>query len=55
MHVNENCLGCGVCAEVCALEAITIVDSRATIDQELCVGCGLCADACPLEAIEPAA
>lgn len=55
MRVNENCMGCGVCAEVCALEAISIIDGRAMINQELCVECGMCADICPLEAIEPAA
>jgi ferredoxin len=47
---TARCTGCGACAEVCPMEAIT-VDATATIETSSCTGCGLCVDECPQEAI----
>jgi Fe-S-cluster-containing hydrogenase component 2 len=47
---QETCTGCGACAEVCPVDAIT-VDDTAKVDAELCTGCGACVDECPVEAI----
>jgi len=41
------CRGCGVCAEACRFDAISMTP-RATIAPLRCEGCGLCADVCPL-------
>lgn len=52
---KETCTACGLCVEVCPVDAITKVEYDGgevyTIDPELCTNCGLCADECPVEAI----
>jgi len=51
--VTEKCVGCGKCTkDVCFVNAITIKDNQAEIDQRLCLGCGRCVSACPTGAIE---
>jgi MinD superfamily P-loop ATPase len=49
----ERCTGCGVCTEVCADGAITLIDGTATVDEGRCTGCGACLSVCPREAIQP--
>ena len=54
---TENCIGCGLCAEVCAfgaieLEAVEGKGYRAKNISASCKGCGLCAASCPQQAID---
>ncbi|MGV8079844.1 MAG: 4Fe-4S dicluster domain-containing protein [Syntrophales bacterium] len=53
---EEGCTGCGRCAEVCPVEAMTLVSANdpgkpkkriARLREEVCLGCGLCVRACP--------
>ncbi|MDY7010120.1 MAG: 4Fe-4S binding protein [Planctomycetota bacterium] len=47
----EKCTGCGSCVDVCPVEAISLNDGKAVIDEDTCTECGLCVDECPEEAI----
>lgn len=51
--VTEACRGCiaHTCMEVCPAGAITKVNGRSYINQELCKECGMCKKACPYNAI----
>jgi len=48
---SEKCAGCGVCEEVCPVEAVRVSDGVAHIDQDRCNECEACVEACPNEAI----
>lgn len=54
MHSNvkpfinySNCIGCGICANNCDVQAINIIDGKAFIDNDKCVGCAMCIAVCP--------
>ena len=47
----EKCKGCGKCVKTCYIQAITMVDKKASIG-EYCRACGRCAIQCPNGAIE---
>ena len=48
---DERCTACGVCAEVCAFKAITLIGSTVLVFPELCHSCGACSLLCPENAI----
>jgi heterodisulfide reductase subunit A len=53
----EKCIGCGLCDEICAFNAIILEDPegkgyRAKNIPASCKGCGLCAASCPQQAID---
>ncbi len=52
----ENCVSCGICAEKCHINAITMQDDEngtevPVVNQDICIGCGVCASACPSGAL----
>ncbi|PKN34101.1 MAG: (Fe-S)-binding protein [Deltaproteobacteria bacterium HGW-Deltaproteobacteria-19] len=53
---EDGCTGCGRCANVCPVEAMSLVSAndprrpkkrKAQLRAEVCLGCGLCVRACP--------
>lgn len=47
--VNDNCNGCGRCADVCKVEAINVRGETSYTNYNVCIGCGKCIKACPNE------
>ncbi len=48
----ELCNLCGVCVDVCAYDARSIVADDMRVDSDRCWGCSACEYICPEEAIE---
>jgi len=61
--LEEKCIGCGKCEDVCPYKAITLIDiskefedisinvTKSNINAAVCKGCGTCAATCPVGAI----
>ncbi len=45
------CAGCGVCVEVCPMDAITLENGIAVVNRETCGNCKICVRVCPEGAI----
>ncbi len=58
--MTEVCNGCGKCANICPVEAMTLVSAndphkpnkrKAKLDEDVCLGCGVCVRVCPTKGI----
>ncbi len=51
--VEGKCIGCGKCIErsVCYVRAMSLVDGKVSIDDDLCKGCARCVEFCKHDAI----
>ncbi len=50
--LKDKCVGCGLCVNSCAFNAISMKSSKAVIDYDKCTLCAACAGACKFNAIE---
>ena len=51
--VNEKCIGCAMCIDVCPHDVFRIEGKRVRIiDKDACMECGACKRNCPFSAIE---
>jgi len=57
---RTTCTGCGECAAVCPVEAMTLVSANdplhpkkktAKVDEEICLGCGVCLRVCKTKSL----
>ena len=51
-HVEDTCIGCGLCAKKCPVQAIEIQDKRPVWVKDKCVMCLGCLHRCPKFAIQ---
>lgn len=51
-HVEDTCVGCGLCANHCPVSAITIQNHKPTWTKDRCVMCLSCLHHCPTFAIQ---
>ena len=49
--ITENCIGCGVCVDVCPQKCIDVSGRPLVIRQENCLHCGNCWRECPADAV----
>ncbi|MBR6093557.1 MAG: EFR1 family ferrodoxin [Lachnospiraceae bacterium] len=52
LHLEESCIGCGICAKNCPVSAIEIKDGKAVWVKEQCALCFGCLHHCPKFAIQ---
>ncbi len=50
--VNDSCIGCGLCVDLCITQAISLNSLKAEINSMYCCGCRVCEKACPTDAIK---
>lgn len=48
---EQECSGCGACAEICPVDAVRMEDGIPLVDRDWCIGCGVCATVCPGNAV----
>ena len=49
--VNDSCIKCKSCVDVCPVDAFHEGDSQVVVDPDVCIDCGVCISECPQGAI----
>ena len=50
--VESECVGCGICRDICPAKAIVIEDKKARINRKSCIRCFCCQEFCPKSAMK---
>jgi len=45
-RTSATCVGCGLCAEACPFDALSMEDGTLQIDEAVCMGCSVCVSKC---------
>lgn len=49
-RINNKCISCGACLDVCLEGAIQNIDGAMSVDEKKCIGCARCKSICPSSA-----
>lgn len=49
---EKDCIGCGICCDICPANAIKIEDKKPVINKNLCITCFCCQEFCPKGAMK---
>lgn len=52
ISIKNTCIGCGMCVEICVMDALKLNGLYSSVTLDLCCGCLLCTDYCPTNSIE---
>ena len=52
VYQKDHCTYCGVCAEACPFDAITVEDESWSLAKGACFGCGVCVNVCAQKAMQ---
>jgi 4Fe-4S ferredoxin len=50
--VEDSCIGCGLCVDLCFMKAIKLDSLKAQITSRHCCGCQTCENECPTNSIK---
>ena len=51
VFLEDPCILCGKCIQICPVDALTMHDRRIIIDEKRCIRCYCCHEVCPADAI----
>ena len=51
-QINDGCIGCGLCVDLCEMKSISLDSLKAKIDPRYCCGCLMCVEDCPTNSIK---
>ncbi|MBP5700013.1 MAG: 4Fe-4S binding protein, partial [Methanobrevibacter sp.] len=51
-QINDGCIGCGLCIDLCVVKSISLDSLKAKINPRYCCGCLMCVENCPTNSIE---
>ncbi|MDR3292242.1 MAG: helix-turn-helix domain-containing protein [Methanobrevibacter sp.] len=50
-EILDSCIGCGLCVDLCLMEAVSLESLKANISSIECCGCLICQEGCPTSSI----
>lgn len=53
LRINDLCISCGNCVDVCPVDAISEGEDKYVINEEKCLICSRCLEECPVQAMDP--
>jgi 4Fe-4S ferredoxin len=51
-EIADSCIGCGLCVDLCLMNAVNLDGLKAQINSIFCCGCLLCEEGCPTNSIK---
>ena len=52
IYQKDVCTFCGICAEVCPFNALTVKNNSWSLEKKYCFGCGVCVENCTSKALK---